>query len=1022
MNVSDYRDIDAENRLENGISVGGATEGDIEDDDGDENDTVHGSPQPYYDDNNDDDDDKNNKDLNLRVHDSNGAEPPELPKYFHDEDEDEEKETVVKKMINYFRPYWILDFLDWKSIKIVIRTWVAVWVAAILTIVPKSGQWLGQAAFLIILFQFMLACGGFSIITSLFVSVLIMAFSMFGFLHSVIAMAVAARVRGNHDKTYYIQQVVQEGLCQNDQTLPGCFQTMMFHGHFLTTRTTAVFIIAILVGLITCISIKLKSKALTIGGVIGIINISIPLLYGSLIPYFDPLLMGLVVIKPLGLALALNLACCCLIFPKSSNFSFVDGLCSCLKMYGKMAEIHVNVLKKDRPSYKSKNHNFERHRKLRNIAAQLRGKMMSIQSEEGLMGMEISYGRIDRHTASEFSSLMKKMLKKMQGLEVFFGFIDDCKKILLKDKRTLTVGNFEQKQLIELKQLTHGVSSLKELDDLMDHIYSMTKPVMGKANHAFNCALSWLESANQFRVYSFINRKSHVKRQRECAERLTAALYEFEQLLQEFQSEKVHYTGIEDTNIHIRMQSNFVAFIVSEVCETMIKMMSLLSTVDNQRPTPCLLFPWTKPLDLPDNNKDDDKDENNNTSNNSNAARSRYRDPEAREPQNIFQKLGLSFYKLQRQVGNDKMFWVAVRCAIFTIASATPLFVRTTTWWFYSNRLVWVPIMVAMSANGYLGDNVYVTMVNIFYTFVGAVIGLAGWYIGNGHGTGNYYGCAAVYAVFSVFLLFYRHFSRHFRPMPPIFVCVTFTLVMGTSWVDANQPSIANIGYGWKVAWVRFVTVIVGLAIGSIAMLLPKPYTLKKVVRVNLGDIMKRIGQLHGDVGSFALNSTNNNKPDFSEIHTLLFDTISKNLTIQFEPALQGEWPKDLYFYLLKTQWDVVLLYEYMTSLFEHEYSNNYTTRSEMLKNYGWMNTQLTADMLAAMHMCGASLTMKSPLPLLTSTILGQRFVNSHEIVEGETNLTGYAIMEHIYNKLDVMVVVTKQLVGEEYQFDNAFM
>lgn len=56
---------------------------------------------------------------------------------------------------------------------------------------------------------------------------------------------------------------------------------------------------------------------------------------------------------------------------------------------------------------------------------------------------------------------------------------------------------------------------------------------------------------------------------------------------------------------------------------------------------------------------------------------------------------------------------------------------------------------------------------------------------------------------------------------------VTAMLVIGYSWQDAHQPALSSVGFGWDVAWRRFVCVLIGITAAFVFVLLPPRYTQK---------------------------------------------------------------------------------------------------------------------------------------------------------------------------------------------------
>ena len=78
-------------------------------------------------------------------------------------------------------------------------------------------------------------------------------------------------------------------------------------------------------------------------------------------------------------------------------------------------------------------------------------------------------------------------------------------------------------------------------------------------------------------------------------------------------------------------------------------------------------------------------------------------------------------------------------------------------------------------------------------------------------------------------------------------------MVLGTSWVDAKYNKLANVDVGYKPAYLRFIGVAIGLCLGMLAVLLPKPISSKAIVRNVLAKTISETGNIHCDVANFAL-------------------------------------------------------------------------------------------------------------------------------------------------------------------------
>lgn len=1008
---------------------------------------LNSSPNPYYGDSSS----ENEDDEQLRVVDTVGLDSPYNNVNATDESYKKPRIQFAKRVLNFFRPYWFLDYQDWSSWKIVIRTWVKAWVCCVLTLIPKVNSWFGQASYLLIIYSYVVPCGGFSIMQSIVFGFICVLFAVIGWIFAIVSMAISTHLRGNHPLSYYVQDLIEKQICipsttpivPNDPQIKMCLQNEIFHGRYLDARCTVIHAVAMVIGLTFFVFVKLQYLPLVFGGVVGIITLMITVTYGLYFPYFQPWNLASMVIRPMGITFAMNVVASILLFPKTSNFAFFNSNTSILKSLHSMVKLNRTILKEDRPSKCE----FTRYLKPRRVFAGLGMTMFMTQIDKRFINMEVSYGRFDKTAANDFGRYLSYIIIQQQGFEIVYQKLHDLRDIIQTGKVSgnSKLAKYEQQQLVEFVKRTKGSIQLYELDKLMDVIHNIFDPVLAAADEALRVSVEWLDNANHYRIYSIFNTKKWHAAQQEHAERLRTAHHNLTQCFDSIESEEwnkvINQVFQNDkTSKAIIDQAVFFGFLIRQYYRSVSRIMALFRKIDENVPTPRFIFPSTN-LGT--------KLEQDSESYNPISHVNMLLDPEAELPTNSIQKLGASISRWHHAFGNHN-FVTGLRTALLTTLLSFPAFFKSSCWWFYHNRLVWCTIMAALSTFEYLGDTIYGTIANNCYTFISCVIALVGWFIGNGHGTGNYYGMGAVYAVVFFFMTFYRHFSQHFIPLPAIMLCVTFPLVMGTAWNNTHLALLSNIGYGWEPTWKRFVTVVVGLAVGCIASIFPKPFTVKKRIRTNLGEVLNLIGKLHCDVGNFALKRSKdgnvriliNTTQDpiigtFKSINGLLLDTRRKCQTVQFEPPLQGRWPREKYLKLLKYTTDLLLLYQYLYAMFNHV--QDVSLIKEMLISCGYTNNTLSSDFMAILHMCGGSLVRRRPLPMLTpghTTLKYIDFLKEHKGMEFNSKefannvdlsndkqlmIVARAIMECIYEHVDVVTILTKELVGELYEVDEWF-
>jgi len=157
----------------------------------------------------------------------------------------------------------------------------------------------------------------------------------------------------------------------------------------------------------------------------------------------------------------------------------------------------------------------------------------------------------------------------------------------------------------------------------------------------------------------------------------------------------------------------------------------------------------------------------------------------------------------------------------------------------------------------------YNYVIRLTGTFIGLIIGLLVWYIGNADSNGNAYGTAASFGVFLVPLMFIRLFAPQQYLQGIILMEATVVLIVGYSWIDGHLPLISNVGIGWPVAWKRWTLVMIGSAASFILMLLP-PKSARKAVRLGCAKTLNSMSHMYASLMSAWIMNT----PTFKELQS----------------------------------------------------------------------------------------------------------------------------------------------------------
>lgn len=120
------------------------------------------------------------------------------------------------------------------------------------------------------------------------------------------------------------------------------------------------------------------------------------------------------------------------------------------------------------------------------------------------------------------------------------------------------------------------------------------------------------------------------------------------------------------------------------------------------------------------------------------------------------------------------------------------------------------------------------------------------------------------------------------------------------SWQNAHNPSLSSIGYGWDVAWRRFVCVMIGISVAFISSFIPPSSRQKVSIRRSYAKVVYRMGDVVCQIISFANCKAGPTKPPKIIVNNLAALRLRVNRTIQaramarYEISLQGAWPSKL--------------------------------------------------------------------------------------------------------------------------------
>lgn len=952
------------------------------------------------------------------------------------EEDVEKKISKPRQLLMHLKPDYILKHLDWNSFKVVFRTWFQNWSTVILMVIPKTSHWLGSAAYLFQIMGFIAVAGGAPIIVNIYVALICSFAACLGWLYSVIAMLIANRLRGSPTMEDLAMELISEGLCTKEN-IQACILDQVYSGRYLQTNCTVIYAIALILGTMMFGLSQKIHPTFRLPFIIGMIVLIITVCYNVQWPVFAPLVVGLNIIKVMMFSMAMKILCAIFIFPSTASYAYFAGTTGILKSLKASSENNVRFFKSMKPS----DPNFSRYKLYRNDVVGLRNKVTPLEFIAGISKYEISYGRLGPGAIGEVRSHIKNLISACSTFEYFYQVIDSRLHLSLgkglEDRRESVVapnhhsnlfgsinesyrpvGTYEnnrRKSLIrERLNQDSSIIKLKDLDYICDILKPFFLPYMMANIRGLELVIQWMAAANEFRTYTIFSSGEHVKKQEEAHQSLVAYRKELTSTILKLEDYKVFEkylhdrTDDEETMLSLVSQCSLMTFFLTEQTRLILKLMDILLAIDEHVKKPKIFTFFTKSIfenaqnvfltleyEVPQENIPSfHKTEN-----------VQFRDPDALPASSVFHLIGFKIVKLHRLLLNGSL-WFWFRSACLVTISAVPYFCKTTAHWYFNSRLIWLVIMTGISTSEYTGETIYVFIAKLVYSFFGCLVGMVAWYISCGSGSGNYYGFSVVTAFLFLYFSYYRHFSVHLTLLPAILYAVSAALVLGTSWVDTKYNKLANVGYGFRVAWIRFVSVIIGLCIGFLASVIPRPKSSKVAIRRILSSVLEEVGNIHCDVTAFGQQRIDNKSLHIVGRHDPIIERFRLILIklagishlmnpIRHEISFTGPWPAAKYHDLQKAITDLIQLYQAIHVIFDRvEEPDKWI--SHIIQRAGWYDSEMNADLFSIIHMCSGSLRSSTPLPKVTQATISLKHFN---VLRDQWGIGRYSLNERFYNE-----------------------
>ncbi|KAH9919970.1 uncharacterized protein BXZ73DRAFT_104789 [Epithele typhae] len=739
----------------------------------------------------------------------------------------QKKTTFLDKL-----PPWIITNLrSAKSRKMLLRCWLASWCAFILIIPEKSLATLGSTAFFALLVSMLLPPNMPLQVFFFAVATLVIGISL-GWALSCAAMAASLKVRN--------QTVLKETLQKTRESAAGManpeaeFKDAIFNGEFLEASSDAIFGVFLGCGVFMFALMRAYAPKLTFTSVFGMIAMDIFCSYGPLFPFAQYTLLNSM-LTSVACYIAIALVLTVFVFPETLNHSHMDAVANLLEKFKTSITVQDEVLQADphdvmpgKPlAGKIKGLRASSLAQIQRLLASKQFLDIEFTSLNGSAQLMSSLLALSEEPTPENESVADSQITAT-GDSYLFRQFRNCNATVEQEHRVRLVDILPtiREATSEVRAAAHEVlSNIKLLDALLIEL---------------DKSLTLLKDA----MAAFKNNGRFV------------LLQPFQPLLEHHDAGKIR---------HLPLRSLYVAFAftsnLTTVCRAIQTLAETVIAVASKRKTPKLWGPtsfrrlWQVLRSSRGSGQDVvGEDHTSDKPQDAEEIRAHKRDPDSRPPRNFLQRIANAVHKVYRWAGTPEALF-AFRMVILTIALWIPQVVQASAGFVYRERGIWVLIMAQSTMNVYASDQVYIYVLRIIGTFVGALLGMACWYIGAGSGTGNPYGNAASAAVFILPIIFLRLHAPPQWLLGATMTGATFSIVLGYSWINGNLSDLtADIGIGWDVTWKRWLTTMIGCAASFIVMMLP-PKSGRKAVRIRNANVLSGISYVYSHLTSIWLSA-----------------------------------------------------------------------------------------------------------------------------------------------------------------------
>ncbi|KKK20526.1 hypothetical protein ARAM_001116 [Aspergillus rambellii] len=742
-------------------------------------------------------------------------------------------------------PAW-LDHWNARDLKVLFRCCAAAWVASLLMFIGPALQNIGIATFFATLMLYIVPPSGILFIY------LLGAFSLlFGmclaWAWGLLTMKAALAARPEAQTQAMVQALQREAVAVANQTGISPLleaQILVHDGFMLDARVTVIFYVMICLFVYVMSRIRAANPKFVLTQLFGIIVADLFLLFGPTLPSFNALLPE-VLVKPGAIGIGIGAACCLVFFPQSTSHVVRIQMEQLLRLGDA-------PLRHTRSRFAGDSIALEQ---LLATKTKMIGIFKAMHAALAFLPIDFSRGRWSSDDIKHLQAPLRQVVLSVLSLNDYhiarirvdqklasLPTESDTDRTAAHEKRPHPVGQWqlqESADLIQiLKSLDYGVIRSQTLDILNRSTHevlsrsSESLDIIAQCIHTVNSG-RWFRRPTQHRVDELMVQTNAMLQNLRSAKAL-CSVETTERLIE-------NHADLFDADGHLKapdeltpysLRGMVIGMVVEErildVATALEQLMTQLVALMAKRTKDRFWFPsrlrygfsWlgNRHQDAPvpglatDStvSPDDVEDQAKEAQRQLKISRG-YGRPIRRS---VLSRILRASYRWFTNPGGI----YALRMVVVTIATAIPASLPQTAGFYYREKGIWGIITAQTTVLVYMADFTLSLVSRTAGTVVGGVLAMVAWYIGSGDGPGNPYGLAAITALMTIILMWWRLFLPPAFTIAAVMSGATFVLVIGFSYDDGHTQQYGLPGRGYVAFWKRLVTVLLGVVAALITL------------------------------------------------------------------------------------------------------------------------------------------------------------------------------------------------------------